>query len=124
MATIMLVDDDDLVRSTIAHTLTGAGHGVVQARNGNEALSAATADIDLIILDILMPERDGIETLRELRQRSSDPPVLAISGGDRTGWIHPLEMASSLGASATLPKPFTPARLLEAVARLLSSKEV
>jgi len=123
MAKILLVDDDDLVRATIAQTLLSAGHVIVQARNGNEALAAVTRDIALIVLDIMMPERDGLETLREMRRLSSDPPVLAISGGDRTGWNDPLRMASEFGADGTLPKPFTPAVLLEAVERLLGEEE-
>lgn len=67
-----------------------------------------------------MPEREGIETIREIRKSWKTLPILAISGGDKTGWSDYLRMASALGATETLAKPFTASELVARVARLLN----
>jgi DNA-binding response OmpR family regulator len=120
MAKILLVDDDTLVRTSLSLALEDAGHAVVQAVNGDEGLDALAREMfDLVVLDILMPEREGIETIREIRKKWTALPVLAISGGDKTGWGDFLKMASTLGASDTLAKPFTATEFLARVTRLL-----
>jgi len=121
MAKILLVDDDVLVRDSLHFALTHAGHDVTTAGNGDEGLAAiARETFDLVILDMLMPEREGIETIREIRKTRKDLPVLAMSGGDKTGWSDFLRMATVLGANDTLAKPFTATQLLERVDRLLA----
>jgi DNA-binding response OmpR family regulator len=120
MAKILLVDDDVLVRDSLTFALQDAGHQVVPAGNGDEGLAALEREtFDLVILDILMPEREGIETIREIRKTWKTIPVLAISGGDKTGWSDFLRMASTLGATDTLAKPFTATELVKRVDRLL-----
>lgn len=120
MAKILLVDDDPLVRDSLTFALQDAGHDVVPAGNGYEGLAALERDaFDLVVLDILMPEREGIETIRDIRKTWKTLPVLAISGGDKTGWTDFLRMASTLGASDTLAKPFTATELVARIARLL-----
>ncbi len=120
MARILLVDDDVLVRDSITFALEDAGHSVVPAANGNEGLAALQReDFDLVVLDILMPEREGIETIREIRKTWTTLPVLAMSGGDKTGWTDFLRMASILGATDTLAKPFTASELVARIARLI-----
>ncbi len=120
MANILLVDDDALVRTSLAFALEDAGHRVIQAGNGDEGLAALrNAAFDVVVLDILMPEREGIETIREIRKTWASLPVLAISGGDKTGWSDFLRMASALGANDTLAKPFTAIEFVERVGRLL-----
>lgn len=121
MARILLVDDDTLVRDSLAIALEGAGYVVVTAANGDEGLLALVDQrFDAVILDMLMPEREGIETIREIRKSDQTLPVLAISGGDKTGWSDFLRMASALGATDTLAKPFTASELLRRVERLLT----
>ena len=121
MSNILLVDDDDLVRDSLAIALEDAGHQVVAATNGDEGLKAlARETFDLVVLDMLMPEREGIETIREIRKTNLSIPVLAISGGDKTGWSDYLRMASVLGANDTLAKPFTASELVLRVDRLLN----
>ena len=121
MAKILLVDDDTLVRTSLSLALEDAGHAVVQAVNGDEGLDALAREMfDLVVLDILMPESEGIETIREIRKKWTALPVLAISGGDKTGWSDFLKMASTLGANNTLAKPFTATDFLARVARLLA----
>lgn len=113
--TILLVDDDDLVRETVAATLVDGGYSVLKAANGLEALTALgrTGSVDAVVLDILMPEMEGIEALREIRKKWPQLPVLVMSGGDRSGWTSALDMAPKLGANRTLAKPFTPDQLIE-----------
>jgi DNA-binding response OmpR family regulator len=120
VAKILLVDDDPLVRDSLTFALQDAGHEVMQATNGNEGLAALEGNsFELVILDILMPEREGIETIREIRKTWERLPVLAISGGDKTGWTDFLRMASILGATDTMAKPFTASDLIARVARLI-----
>lgn len=124
MPRILLVDDDTLVRDSLAIALESAGYVVVTAANGDEGLVALTDQrFDAVILDMLMPEREGIETIREIRKTDQLLPVLAISGGDKTGWSDFLRMASVLGATDTLAKPFTASELLRRVERLLIRPE-
>lgn len=120
MAKILLVDDDDLVRTSLTFALEDAGFTVVPAVNGDEALLALQRDsFDLVVLDMLMPEREGIETIREIRKEWRAVPILAISGGDKTGWSDFLRMATMLGANDTMAKPFTATEFVQRVSRLL-----
>lgn len=85
MATILLIDDDELVRITVRRILESASHTVIEARNGNEGLELVRAvPLDLIITDIIMPEREGIETIMEIRKLNTKIGIVAISGGG--GW--------------------------------------
>ena len=123
MPKILLVDDDALVRDSLAIALEGAGYEVVTAVNGDEGLEALGHQaFDAVILDMLMPEREGIEPIREIRKSIQTLPVLAISGGDKTGWTDFLRMASILGATDTLAKPFTASELLSRVEGLLTGR--
>ena len=125
MAKILVVDDDELVRESIADVLRSAGHAVLLAENGDEGLDAlARESVDLVVLDILMPRREGIETIREIRKSRKTLPVLAISGGDTTGWIDFLHMAKALGADHTMAKPFIVSEFVEHVARLLAGRRL
>ena len=96
---------------------------MVLAANGEEGLDALGREaVDLVILDMLMPRREGIETILEIRKSRKTLPVLAISGGDTTGWKDFLHMAKALGASDTLAKPFMVSEFVEHVARLLAGR--
>jgi len=122
MAKILLVDDDVLVRTSLSFALEDAGHVVTQAVNGDDGLAALERDtFDLVVLDLLMPVREGIETIREIRKTWKTLPVLAISGGDKTGWSDFLRMATVLGANDTMAKPFTAGEFVDRVTNLLSA---
>ncbi|HKX07480.1 MAG TPA: response regulator, partial [Stellaceae bacterium] len=116
---ILLVDDDPAVRDSVAMVLEGAGFVVDQAEQGATALRLLQAQApDLVITDILMPQKEGIETIREIRAILPNAPIIAMSGSADTGANY-LKMAESLGATATLAKPFGAKAILELVSRLL-----
>ena len=121
MGRILVVDDDHLVRFTIRTALEQAGHQVVEAENGERGLAAFdAAPFDLVITDLLMPEKEGVETVREIRQRSSAVKILAVSGGGVMKMMDFLAMAEAFGANRSLAKPFTSRELTQVVAELLA----
>jgi two-component system, chemotaxis family, chemotaxis protein CheY len=120
---VLVIDDDVAVRQTIALLLDDAGIDVIQAADGKEGLSLLPcSQPDLIVTDIIMPEKEGIETIMEIRKLDRDIPIIAISGGGRIGNADFLEIASRLGASVTLPKPFDPETLVDLVRKLGASR--
>jgi DNA-binding response OmpR family regulator len=123
-ARILVVDDNAAMRRSLDEILTRAGHQVIQAADGAEASRISRdADVHLVILDLFMPVKDGIETLRELRKRAPGVPIIAISGGgaDESG-VDLLKAAVLLGAVRSIEKPFTPAEMLEAVGKALGGR--
>jgi CheY-like chemotaxis protein len=108
MAHVLVIDDDVDVRWVIRRAVQADGHTVSEAGDGDEGLQRfAEQPPDLVITDILMPGREGIETIIELRRRRPELPILAISGGSRsTERDEVLESADLLGATRVLPKPF------------------
>jgi two-component system chemotaxis response regulator CheY len=120
MAVILLVDDDSLVRVTLRKMLTSARHAVIEVGSGVEAEElAAGRAIDLVITDILMPDKEGLSLLRDIKRNRPNLKIIAISGGGRTGAYSLLEAATQLGADAVLRKPFAMAELLATVSSLL-----
>lgn len=121
MSSILVVDDEPLVRELIRTALEAVGHTVDEAENGLIALECLDRrSFDLVITDIMMPEKEGIETMREIRKRCPNTRILAISGGGRAGGTAYLSLASKLGADEVLGKPFRTAQLLDVVARVLA----
>src|SRR5690349_10474334 len=121
MAHILVADDEQLVRQTLKIMLERGGHAVLTAKDGNEALALLQKrDIDLMVLDVIMPGKEGIETLIEARQKRPGMKVIVISGGGRTGNFDYLEVAERLGAAVTLRKPFPQKTLLDIVDTLLT----
>jgi CheY-like chemotaxis protein len=121
-ASILLVDDNDDARVTVARVLEMAGYGVVQAANARAATALLKERMpDLVITDIFMPEGDGFEMLSELREREPAIPVIAISGGGARQGQDVLATASRLGARKVLHKPFARRQLLDAITEALGS---
>jgi CheY-like chemotaxis protein len=117
----MIVDDDETFRRTLGETLARAGYAVSAAENGSDALRLHQQEtFDLIITDLIMPEKDGFETIIELRRRQPDLKIIAISGGGRVDADDYLPIAQHLGAARALEKPFTSDEIHEAVASLLT----
>ena len=120
MARILVIDDDVQVRGAVRRILERAGHTVEDVGNGDAGLQAhRERPADLIITDIFMPERDGIETVRQLRRESPQVKIIVISGGDRTQTMDLRKDAELLGAARSLRKPFELSELVRAVDELL-----
>jgi two-component system response regulator AtoC len=123
VATILLVDDDPLVRRTLTLALERIGHQVVPAENGLEgARRAREGGVDLAVVDIHMPDMDGLELLAQLRATCATLPVIMMSGGDQTRDLALLGDAKLLGASAALAKPFSLDEFYTLVATVLASR--
>jgi CheY-like chemotaxis protein len=121
MAKILIADDDQQVRVMLKMTLERAGYDVVEAEDGNEAVAKFKAEKpDLVVTDIVMPEKEGIETIMELRALDPAVQIIAISGGGRINPEDYLAWAQKFGVEETFTKPVDRALLLEAVEGLLS----
>ena len=118
MPSVLVVDDEDQVRQLIRETLEQAGYDVEEACDGKQGLERYRAkQTDLVIMDILMPDQDGLESIMTLRREFPASRVIAITGGsDMIGILNFLDVAKMLGARRTLQKPFEVKALLEAVA--------
>jgi len=107
MADILIIDDDDMFRDVLAAALEQSGHQVRQATNGIEGLQMFRAQpAELVITDIVMPEKEGLDTIRDLRRDFPQARIIAMSGGlahDPKLYLH---MAEKFGAAAVLAKPF------------------
>jgi CheY-like chemotaxis protein len=100
--------------------LESAGYTVIEATQGDEALKEAIdGDVDLVIMDLVMPEREGIETIRELRRGVPRVGIIAISGAFEGNLLRPAKL---LGADAALSKPLTRELLLTSVDRVLKAR--
>lgn len=120
MARILVVDDDETLCSVLEPLLTAAGHAVAVAADGLAAARLFRAEpFEVIITDILMPNREGLETIIALHRDFPDVGVIAMSGGATLSHVY-LRMAARLGAHRTLAKPFTPQQLHEAIAATLA----
>ncbi len=121
MARILIIDDEDELRSLLRQMRELAGHEVSEAVNGAAGIEIYERDApDLIITDIIMPEKEGVETIIALRRADPALPIIAISGGGRLDATDFLTMAKKLGARRTLTKPFLREQLLEAVGECLA----
>jgi CheY-like chemotaxis protein len=104
---VCIVDDDDLVRRAIALSLQAFGFDTVELDNGCEvAAMLAAKPVDVLVLDMIMPDKDGIEVINEIRQRWPNLRIVAMSGGGRLGDNLYLTLARHIGADACLTKPF------------------
>lgn len=120
MARILVIDDESGIRSYLRRVLEKAGHSVDEAPNGRAGMRAArSARPDLVITDLVMPEQEGIETIRELRRDWPSIKILAISGGGSHMGRDYLAAAGMLGADRTMRKPVAPADLVSVVETLL-----
>lgn len=123
MASILVIDDEPQVRRLLQQMLVRAGHEVVEAADGVQGLAVARERRpDLVVTDLLMPNKEGIETIRDLRRVDPGLPILVISGDPGSALY--LEMAKLLGAHAALTKPFRAAELVQSVAELLRQSKV
>ena len=124
---ILVIDDDRSVGAAIKASLTREGCDVVLVENGRLGVRTfETATFDAVMVDIFMPEMDGLETIKRFRERAPTTPIIAMSGFrfcDSRGGTVPdfLGMAAALGATYCLRKPFGPEQLMAAVNSHLDS---
>ncbi len=120
MASVLIIDDDDMVRTMLLRTVTRGGHEAFGARDGVEGIARFREHpADLVITDIFMPNQEGLATIMELRRSTPDLKIIAISGGGARASLDVLPVAEALGAQRTLRKPFTPAEVMEAINEVL-----
>ena len=120
MRRILIIDDDHHILLMIKKMLERAGFEVDLASNGNEGLELfKRMPIDLVITDIIMPEKEGLETIREMKRLRSDLKIIAMSGGGKVSSDNYLNTAKIFGASKILTKPFSQKQMVSAVQDLL-----
>lgn len=121
MANILVADDEELARFTIREILEAEGHAVIEAKNGIETIVLFNKQpVDIIVTDIIMPDKEGIETIIELKRDHPAIKIVAISGGGRTRNLDFLDLAKRYGADAVLAKPFSEQELIDVINPLLA----
>ena len=116
MATILVIDDDQQICDVLQQVLMEEGHVVHSALNGVEGISLYRQHpAELVILDILMPEKEGLETIRDLQREFSNVMIIAMSGASKATKINLLQLAHRLGAQYRLTKPFQLETVIELV---------
>ena len=117
MATVMVVDDSEFMRRVLRNILEGGGHRVVEARNADEALRMfQNESVDIVTMDIVMPETDGIEAVKRLKEADEDIRIIMISA---LGHQKTVMRALEAGAMDFIMKPFTADDVLESVNAVL-----
>ena len=116
MSRILVIDDEKQIRAMLREALELSGHEVLEASNGQEGVRVYQEHpADLVITDILMPEKEGLGCILELRRLDPDVRVIAISGGSRLHSMDVLEVARRCGARRTFWKPFDVGKVVAAV---------
>lgn len=122
MQSILVIDDDKLMCLALARILVSAGYEVAQAYNGEEGLQKyRSGKFDLVITDLIMPDKEGIQIIRELRKEDSSIRIIAMSAGGRGGATDYLKWARLMGAKQCLSKPIRREELLGAVTSVLAA---
>jgi len=118
---ILVIEDNALARFTLREILEDADYEVIEAEDGDQGIELQNQHgFDLVVTDIIMPKKDGLDTISELKSAYPDLPIIAVSGGGRTRDSDVLDAAREAGADRVLHKPFTNEELVEIVASLLS----
>ena len=116
MKRILVIEDDDSVRKLIRRILEGAGYTVLEAPDGVQGVQVYREQRpDLVLTDIFMPGKEGLETILELGLLDPEVRIIAVSGGGNMGILNPLPMAAKLGALRTLSKPFSGKEMVDLV---------
>lgn len=123
MKKVLIIEDDADQRAMLREALERAGFDVADAADGDAGLALQRrSPADVVITDILMPDKEGIETIMELRRLYPPTKIIAITGyGSRHREADYLWVAREVGANATLKKPFAPARLIDTVREVLAA---
>ncbi|HQU73156.1 MAG: response regulator [Calditrichaeota bacterium] len=121
MAKILVIDDDQQLRKMLVRILKSNGYDVRQAGNGEEGMKLLCEDVpELVITDIVMPDKEGLETISDIRRQFPQVKIIAMSGGGHSiDAANPLFIAGKIGASHTLTKPFEIEKILDVVAGMV-----
>jgi two-component system, chemotaxis family, chemotaxis protein CheY len=120
MPTILIIDDDDDLRDTLVVLLEDQGYSVIAASDGESGVRAfGEARPDLVLSDVIMPNSNGVDAIRRMREIDPTVRIVAMSGGSISGDDHQLRMAKEAGAMEVLPKPFEVDDLVAVVERCL-----
>ena len=118
---VLLIEDDAIMLRALGHAFQRAGCRIIGSRDGEEGLKRFLERTpDLVVTDILMPNREGVETILAMKSHAPAVKILAISGGGRIGADQILDLARRIGADAVLPKPFRSAEIVALAHRLLA----
>lgn len=121
MATILIIDDDELFRSMLREMLEAVSYTVVEAEDGKEGMAKLRQSVpDLVVTDLIMPNQEGLETIQQIHHLRPLLPIIAVSGGGRLSADSYLPAALGLGAHKTFAKPFDRQSFLAAVAELIN----
>lgn len=121
MARILLIDDDESFRGLLRMVLTHLGHEVREAGDGKEGIAFYVREgADLVITDIVMPEKEGLETIMELRRKLGAKKIIAMSGGGHMAPSDYLRIARQMGATRIIAKPFSNEAMIAVVAEVLA----
>ena len=124
MATILVIDDEEEIRKILQTILEEAGHEVSLAVNGAEGLSLFREEpVDIVITDLIMPGKEGIETIRDLRAQFPDVKIIAISGRGGSYTNANLDRAVMIGADRSVAKPFGVSDILRVVGELVEANQ-
>jgi len=124
MARILIIDDEAAIAMMLKKMVEKAGHKAETAVNGNEGLQLfETFKPDLLITDIVMPEKEGLEIIFELRRKNPNLKIIAISGGGRFQYEGYLNSAKHLGANKVFQKPLDLKELISSISELLNTRQ-
>ncbi|MBI1777298.1 MAG: response regulator [Proteobacteria bacterium] len=120
MASVLVIDDDAAARRLFAQVLSREGHVIRTSADGQLGLEQfKQARPDVVVTDLIMPNREGIETIRAMRAFDPSVPIIAMSGNTGAKLMNFLKLAKVSGATLTLEKPFRPSELVAAVSKVL-----
>ena len=125
MAKILIIDDEEPIRKMLRMLFEKNGFEVFDACNSHHGITVFKEhDPDLVVTDLIMPEKEGLETIREIKKLNPDTKIITISGG---GVVHPemyLDLAGKLGADHSFAKPVDTEELVSAIKKLLAEKSL
>ncbi|MDD9900552.1 MAG: response regulator [Alphaproteobacteria bacterium] len=120
--TVLIIDDDELIRLSVTNVLKKNGLTALQAENGHVGVEIFKRDNPAIVItDMLMPDKEGLETISEIRALSPKAKIIAISGGGNTQNMSFLQLAQKIGADKIISKPLKPSDLMAAIKDLLQA---
>ena len=120
MAVVLIIDDDEMIVESLSILLQNEGYDVLSSSNGKNGLKLLGKNrIDVVITDIIMPDKDGIDTIREIKKTYRNTKIIAMSGGGKIAAKEYLTFVKQLGVRHTLSKPFEKEQILSALEAVL-----